>query len=173
MKMLLTTLSAVVLTVFFSSCSWLKEKYGKNEAASVAYLSQKKAAPARMNIEGLWYSPQWGIVVLNQEPDGKLSGIFRDHYVVNGVVSDKKAFITLIDDDWVDTRWSWRAGTGRNSRASTRPAYLFPKRMRLRLCSLAWKTRRVERRPARRSGSRGVVDRVSDTSEPLRGKILA
>jgi hypothetical protein len=102
MKMLLTTLSAVVLTVFLSSCSWLKEKYGKNEAASVAYLSQKKAAPARMNIEGLWYSPQWGIVVLNQEPDGKLSGIFRDHYVVNGVVSDKKAFITLIDDDWVE-----------------------------------------------------------------------
>ena len=102
MKTLAATLSAIFLMASFSSCSWLKEKYRKNEAASVAYLSQKGFAPARMNIEGLWYSPQWGIVVLNQESDGKLSGIFQDHYVVNGVVSDKKAFITLIDDDWVE-----------------------------------------------------------------------
>lgn len=43
-----------------------------------------------------------GIVVFNQEPDGKLTGIFRDYYVVNGVVSDKSAFLTLIDDDWVE-----------------------------------------------------------------------
>ena len=91
MKTLATTLSAVVLMVSFSSCSWLKEKYAKNEKASVAYLSEKKSAPAKMNIEGLWYSPQWGIVVLNQERDGKLSGIFRDHYVVDGVVSGNNA----------------------------------------------------------------------------------
>ncbi len=102
MKTLATTLSAVVLIASFSSCSWLKEKYARNENASVAYLSEKKSAPAKTNIEGLWYSPQWGIVVFNQERDGKLSGIFRDHYVVNGVISDKNAFMTLIDDDWVE-----------------------------------------------------------------------
>jgi hypothetical protein len=102
MKKLATTLSAVVLMASFSSCSWLKEKYAKNENARVAYLSEKKSAPAKMNIEGLWYSPQWGIVVFNQERDGKLSGIFRDYYVVDGVISGKNAFITLIDDDWVE-----------------------------------------------------------------------
>ena len=102
MKTLAITLSAVVLMASFSSCSWLKEKYAKNEKASAAYLSEKKTAPSRMNIEGVWYSPQWGIVVLNQERGGRLSGIFQDLYVVNGVVSGKEAFITLIDDDWVE-----------------------------------------------------------------------
>jgi hypothetical protein len=102
MKTLATTLSAVVLMASFSSCSWLKEKYAKNENARVAYLSEKRSAPAKTNVEGLWYSPQWGIVVFNQERDGKLSGIFRDYYVVDGVISDKNAFIALIDDDWVE-----------------------------------------------------------------------
>ncbi|HEY5707510.1 MAG TPA: hypothetical protein VIS96_18275 [Terrimicrobiaceae bacterium] len=102
MKTLATTLSAAVLMVSFSSCSWLKEKYSKNDSASAAYLSEKKSARATTNLEGLWYSPQWGIVVFNQERGGKLNGIFRDHYVVNGVVSSKSAFLTLIDDDWVE-----------------------------------------------------------------------
>jgi hypothetical protein len=102
MKTLAATLIAVVLAASLSSCNWLKWKYAKNEQASAAYLTEKKAAPARMNIEGLWYSPQWGIVVFNQEPDGKLSGIFRDYYAINGWVSDKNAFMTLIDDDWVE-----------------------------------------------------------------------
>jgi hypothetical protein len=101
MKTLATTLSAVVLMVSLSSCSYLKEKYAKNERASVAYLSEKKSAPARTNIEGVWYSPQWGIVVLNQERDGTLSGIFQEYYVVNGVVSGNSAFITLTDEEWV------------------------------------------------------------------------
>lgn len=102
MKTLVTALGALAFMAFLSSCSWLKEKYAKNENARVAYLSEKKSAPAKMNIEGLWYSPQWGIVVFNQERDGKLSGIFRDYYVVDGVISGKNAFITLIDDDWVE-----------------------------------------------------------------------
>jgi hypothetical protein len=101
MKTLATTLSAFVLMVSLSSCSYLKEKYAKNERASVAYLSEKRTAPARTNIEGVWYAPQWGIVALNQERDGTLSGIFPEYYVVNGVVSGKSAFITLIDEEWV------------------------------------------------------------------------
>jgi hypothetical protein len=102
MKTLATTLCAVVLMALFSSCALLREKYAKNESARVAYLSENKTAPARTNLEGLWYSPQWGIVVFNQERDGRLSGIFRDHYVVDGVISDRNAFIALIDDDWVE-----------------------------------------------------------------------
>ncbi len=102
MKTLAITLSAVVLMISFGSCTWLQEKYAKNESASVAYLTDKKTVPAKMNIEGLWYSPQWGAVVLNQEPDGRLSGAFQDYYAVNGVVSGKEAFIALTDDDWVE-----------------------------------------------------------------------
>lgn len=129
MKALATILGAIVLVASFSSCSSLRYKYGKNERDSAAYLSEKKTTPAHMNIEGLWYSPQWGIVVLKQESGGALSGIFRDDYVVNGVVSDKSAFITLIDDDWVDTPWNSRARTGGCSRGSTRRACRFRKRM--------------------------------------------
>jgi hypothetical protein len=102
MKTLAISLSAIVLMTSFSSCTWLKEKYARNEQASAAYLSEKSTAPARMNIEGVWYSPEWGMVILNQERGGKLSGIFMDHYFVNGIVSGKEAFITLIDDDWVE-----------------------------------------------------------------------
>jgi hypothetical protein len=102
MKTVAATLIAVLLAASLSSCHWLREKYARNEAASVAYLTEKSSTPPRMNIEGLWYSPQWGMVVFNQEPNGKLSGIFRDHYVINGVVSDQNAFMTLIDDDWVE-----------------------------------------------------------------------
>ena len=67
MKTLAITLCAAVLMISFSSCTWLKEKYAKNESATVAYLSEKKTSPPKMNIEGLWYSPQWGAVVFNQE----------------------------------------------------------------------------------------------------------
>jgi hypothetical protein len=102
MKTLAISLSAAVLMISFSSCTWLKEKYAKNESATVAYLSEKKTAPPKMNIEGLWYSPQWGAVVFNQEPGGKLTGAFQDYYSVNGVVSGKEAFIALTDDDWVE-----------------------------------------------------------------------
>ena len=120
MKTLAITLSAVVLMSSFSSCALLKEKYAKNERASAAYLSSKRTAPSRMNIEGVWYSPQWGIVVLNQERGGKLSGIFQDYYKVNGVISGKEAFITLIDDDWVEytvelRRQSWEELKGHYS----------------------------------------------------------
>ena len=102
MKTLAITFCAAVLMISFSSCTWLKEKYAKNESATVAYLSEKKTSPPKMNIEGLWYSPQWGAVVFNQEPGGKLTGAFQDYYSVSGVVSGKQAFIALTDDDWVE-----------------------------------------------------------------------
>jgi len=99
MKTLATLLGAAVLTFSFSSCH-LKEKYSKNDADTVAYISNRP--PARMNIEGVWYSPQWGMVVLNQEAGGKLNGVFQDYYQVKGVVSGRDAYLALIDDDWTE-----------------------------------------------------------------------
>jgi hypothetical protein len=92
----------VVLTLSLSSCSFLAEKYAKNEAATAAFIANNKKAPARMNIEGVWYSPEWGMVLLNQEPGGKLTGVFQDYYQVRGQISGKTAYIALIDDDWTE-----------------------------------------------------------------------
>lgn len=103
MKTLATTLGAIVLALSMNACSFslLKDKYAKNEAAASGYLGSKKSAPSRMNVEGLWYSPEWGIVVLNQE-GGKLTGVFQDYYKVSGLVSGRKAYIVLTDDDWAE-----------------------------------------------------------------------
>ena len=54
MKTLAITLSAIVMMTSFSSCTWLKEKYAKNERASAAYLAAKRTVPPKTNIEGVW-----------------------------------------------------------------------------------------------------------------------
>lgn len=103
MKTLATSLGAVVLALSLNACSFsfLKEKYTRNEAAASGYLSSKKTGSARTNVEGLWYSPQWNIVVLNQE-GSKVSGIFQDYYKVNGLVSGRNVYLVLRDDDWAE-----------------------------------------------------------------------
>jgi len=102
MKTLAISLCSVILALSFSSCGLLKGKYDKNHADTVSYIGDKKSSSAQINVEGLWYSPEWGIVVFDQQPNGKLTGIFRDYYTVNGVVSGKKIFIALVDDDWTE-----------------------------------------------------------------------
>ena len=102
MKTLASVLSAVVLTLTFSSCGFLNEKYAKNESATAAFIAGNKKEPARMNIEGVWYSPEWGMVLLNQEAGGKLTGVFQDYYMVRGQVRGKTAYIALVDDDWTE-----------------------------------------------------------------------
>lgn len=99
MKTVATVLGVVVLGLSLSSCKMLEEKYASNQKAAVAYLADNKTAPAKVNVEGVWYAPGWGAVVLNQE-GSKLTGAFQDYYTVNGVVSGRKAFIVLVDDDW-------------------------------------------------------------------------
>lgn len=99
MKTIASVLGVVVLGLSLSSCTFLHEKYTANEKASVAYLAEKKTGPAKVNIEGVWYAPGWGAVVLNQE-GSKLTGAFSDYYAVHGVVSGRKAYLTLTDDDW-------------------------------------------------------------------------
>lgn len=99
MKTIASLLGVVVLGLSLSSCTFLHEKYAANEKASVAYLAEKKSGPAKVNVEGVWYAPGWGAVVLNQE-GGKLTGAFSDYYAVDGVVSGRKVYLTLTDDDW-------------------------------------------------------------------------
>jgi len=97
-----TILCAALVALSFSSCQLLKGRYERNANARIAYLAEKKTAPAKTNIEGLWYSPEWGIVLFNQEPGGKLQGIFQDYYHVDGVVSGKNIYLALIDDEWTE-----------------------------------------------------------------------
>lgn len=99
MKTIASLLGIVALGLSLSSCTLLHEKYAANEKDTVAYIASKKTGPAKVNIEGVWYAPGWGTVVLNQE-GSKLTGAFQDHYAVDGVVSGRKAFFILLDDDW-------------------------------------------------------------------------
>jgi hypothetical protein len=99
MKTVATVLGVVALALSLSSCKFLQEKYDKNQRAAAAFLTENKTGPAKTNIEGVWWSPDWGVVVFNQE-NGQLTGSFQDYYVIEGVVSGRKAFMNLVDDDW-------------------------------------------------------------------------
>ncbi len=102
MKSFATLVGAVVFGLSLSSCTILQEKYAANEKAATAYLAEKKSSPARTNIEGVWYSPDWGIILLNQEPGGRLTGSFSGFYNVDGVVSGRNVYLTLTDDKWTE-----------------------------------------------------------------------
>ncbi|MEX1119049.1 MAG: hypothetical protein WEB60_09665 [Terrimicrobiaceae bacterium] len=80
----------------------LKESYSKNEAARVAYLTEKKTAPAKINVEGVYYAKNWGMMVLKQQPDGKVSGLVGDHGVVKGYVSGSQVFLAVVDSGWTE-----------------------------------------------------------------------
>jgi hypothetical protein len=101
MKMLVRATLLLVMVGSLSSC-FLGKKYEKNNAATVAYLTEKNTAKAQMNVEGLWYSPQWGVVLLNQTPDGKVTGVVDGFLHAKGVVSGKNVYLALTDDDWTE-----------------------------------------------------------------------
>lgn len=101
MKMLVRATLLLVMVGSLSSC-FLSKKYEKNSAATVAYLTEKNTAKAQMNVEGLWYSPQWGVVLLNQTPDGKVTGVVDGFLHAKGVVSGKNVYLALTDDDWTE-----------------------------------------------------------------------
>ncbi|MDX2082295.1 MAG: hypothetical protein SFU53_16040 [Terrimicrobiaceae bacterium] len=90
------SLAALVL---LSGCH-LKEKYSKNNADGRAWLEAAQTGPARTSFEGVFYSPEWGAVVLNQNGN-KLTGAVA-HMSVDGVVSGRTASLLLVDDTWVE-----------------------------------------------------------------------
>lgn len=87
------------MALLLSGCT-LTEKYSKNNAAAAAWISANARQPAATNFEGVYYSPDWGIVALNQR-DGKLTGSIA-HFHITGIVSGKSAYALLVDDEWVE-----------------------------------------------------------------------
>lgn len=96
------TLIVCLLGVFLLPACHLKSSYEKNAAARVAYLQDKKTSPAKIDVEGVYYSPEWGIALLKQSPGGKLSGYFADYGSVEGIVSGKNAYFTIVDSGWAE-----------------------------------------------------------------------
>ncbi len=89
---------AVCFAVLTSGCG-LTEKYNRNNAASQAWLESNTKAPAQTNFEGVYYSPDWGAVHLNQQ-NGKITGSVG-YFQARGVTSGRTAYILLVDDEWV------------------------------------------------------------------------
>jgi len=90
----------VVAVVSLNSGCTLTEKYNKNKAAGSAWIAANDKGPARTNFEGVYYSPDWGAVTLNQR-DGKITGAIA-HFQVDGIATGKSAYLLLVDDDWIE-----------------------------------------------------------------------
>lgn len=90
---------AAGMALLVSGCS-LGEKYQKNNAAAQAWLASGPTRPAATDFEGVYYSPDWGMVVLNQQ-NGKITGSMG-YMKVEGRATGKSARLTLIDDSWVE-----------------------------------------------------------------------
>ncbi len=101
MKPLLTLIVCLIGVLALPACH-LKSSYEKNAAARVAYLKEKKTSPAEINVEGVYFSPEWGIALLKQKSGGKLSGYFADYGTVEGVVSGETAYFTIVDSGWAE-----------------------------------------------------------------------
>lgn len=95
--LLLTALALVSLT---SGCALTAEKNSKNISASSAWLLANDKGPAKTNFEGVYYSPDWGTVALNQRGD-KITGAIA-HFHVNGIATGKNAYLLLVDDGWTE-----------------------------------------------------------------------
>jgi len=98
MKVPFLSLVALSFAVLTSGCG-LTEKYNKNNSAAQAWLDSNKKASAKANFEGTYYSPDWGIVNLNQR-NGKITGAMG-YSQVKGITSGGTAYILLVDDQWV------------------------------------------------------------------------
>jgi len=99
MNLLRFLLLPVLTITMLGGCS-LQEKYDKNNAAGQAWLQSGKTGSAQTNIEGVYYSPDWGVVVLNQS-NGKITGHIGYHKV-EGILSGRKASLLLSDDQWIE-----------------------------------------------------------------------
>lgn len=101
MRLSLALAASLFIVTALPSCH-LKESYSKNEAARVAYLTEKKTTPAKINVEGVYFSPDWGLMVLKQQPGGKVSGLIGTHGVAKGYVSGSKVFLAVVDGGWTE-----------------------------------------------------------------------
>lgn len=95
--LLLATLAVVSLT---SGCIATAEKYAGNKAAAQSWLQANNRGPAKTNFEGVYYSPDWGVVALNQRGD-KVNGSIA-HFHVSGIATGRTAYLLLTDDEWIE-----------------------------------------------------------------------
>lgn len=92
-------LLALCAALFLGGCS-LAEKYSKNNAAGEAWLASGATRETASNFEGVYYSPDWGLMALNQ--DGQSITGALAHYSVRGKASGRTAYLLLVDDDWIE-----------------------------------------------------------------------
>lgn len=100
-KKLIVLVSLAVLPLGLSSCFW-GNSAAKNNAARVAYLKESKTESARINVEGVYFSNQWGLVALKQTAGGRVQGVMGGYGTLHGVVSGKTLAMYLDDDGWTD-----------------------------------------------------------------------
>jgi hypothetical protein len=98
MKTPFLLLAVVALVSLTSGCA-ISEKTQKNNAAAQAWLQANDKGTAKTNFEGVYYSPDWGAVVLKQRA-GKITGAIS-YWNVKGIASGRNAYLLLVDDDWV------------------------------------------------------------------------
>ncbi|MCK9589278.1 MAG: hypothetical protein WC076_06005 [Terrimicrobiaceae bacterium] len=97
MKTPLLLLVVVAVVSLTSGCT-LTEKYARNDAAARSWLAANDKGPAKTNFEGVYYSPDWGTVALNQRGD-KITGAIA-HFHIKGLASGRSAYLLLVDDEW-------------------------------------------------------------------------
>ena len=100
MKTPLLLLATLALVSLSSGCALTAEKNNKNIAAAAAWLQANDKGPAKTNFEGVYYSPDWGTVTLNQRDD-KITGAIA-HFQVKGFATGKSAYLLLVDDGWTE-----------------------------------------------------------------------
>ena len=98
MKTPLLALALVAFVSLTSGCA-IAEKTQKNNAAAQAWLQANDKGRTKANFEGVYYSPDWGAVVLKQH-DGKITGAIS-YLKIKGIAAGRNAYLLLVDDDWV------------------------------------------------------------------------
>lgn len=93
-------LLALLAVAFLSAGCTLTEKSNRNNAAAQAWIRANDKGPATTNFEGVYYSPDWGTVTLNQR-DSRVNGAIA-HFHVKGIATGKSAYLLLVDDEWVE-----------------------------------------------------------------------
>ncbi len=99
MKRSMALLLGCSCLALLSGCA-LKEKYAANNSAADRWLAGAGQSPAQVNFEGVYYSPDWGMAVLNQK-NGEIAGTLS-YFTLKGVVRGRVASLVLVDDSWVE-----------------------------------------------------------------------
>lgn len=99
MKTPLLPIVIVCFSLLATGCT-TAEKTRKNNAAAQTWIATNAKRHAATNLEGVYYSPEWGIIALKQH-QGKLTGSLGEFHL-KGEVSGKTAFLLLVEDGWVE-----------------------------------------------------------------------